>query len=201
MTNHLKHKLLPSIGVFVSFILFALAAALYPGGYDWAGDFISRFFRSSSTEEIGVARYVAILAMFVLCVSVALTFKLISTRPRKQAVKKIIEIGGIGSTVYAFLIVTPMHDLLVGIALLFFVPALGAALHFAREEGQLALWGIGVGCLGLLMVSATMYYGNLFWDLLPVAQKVSLAACVGWLLALQLTTKSDASTGQIFPSG
>jgi hypothetical protein len=41
-------------------------------------------------------------------------------------------------------------------------------------------------CLGLLLASATMYYSNILWRLLPLAQKASTAACVGWLLTLQL---------------
>ena len=66
--------------------------------------------------------------MFVFCVSVVVLFQLVSRRTKRRVIGKSLEIGGIGSMVYAFLVVTPMHDLLVGIALLFFFQATLAAL-------------------------------------------------------------------------
>jgi len=163
-----------------------MAALRYPGGYDWTRDFISTLFApSTATGATNEARYVAVLAMFVFCVSVAVLFKLVARRARGRALGKTLEIGGIGSMVYAFLVVTPMHDLLVGMALLFFLPAMLAALGLTYLEGRLALFWSGLMCLGLLLASATMYYGNILWHLLPLAQKASMAACVCWLLALQ----------------
>ena len=185
----MKLNPLPLTGVLVSLALFVLAASLYPGGYDWMHDFVSTLFApSTATGAANKARYVAVLAMFVLCVSVAVMFKVISGRPRRRVHRKALEIGGIGSMVYAFLVVTPMHDLLIGIALLFFLPAMFAALHWMCVEGRLALFWAGLISLGLLVASATMYYGNLLWHLLPLAQKVSFVACVGWLLTIQLVT-------------
>jgi hypothetical protein len=164
-----------------------MAALRYPGGYDWTRDFISTLFApSTATGVTNEGRNVAVLSMFVFCVSVAVLFKFVSRRARGRALGKTLEIGGIGSMVYAFLIVTPMHDLLVGIALLFFVPAMLAALSLAYLEGRLALLGSGLISLGLLLASAIIYYGNILWDLLPLAQKASIAACACWLLTLQL---------------
>ena len=183
----MKINQLPLAGVLASFALFAMATSRYPGGYDWTRDFISTLFApSTATGASNEARYVAVLAMFIFCVSVAVLFKFVSRRAKARALGKTLEIGGIGSMVYAFLVVTPMHDLLVGIALLFFVPAMLAALSLAYLEGRLALLWSGLMCLGLLLVSATMYYGNILWDLLPLAQKATFAACTCWLLILQL---------------
>lgn len=123
--------------------------------------------------------------MLVLCVSLAVLFKVVSRRATGRALEKTLEIGGIGSMVYAFLVVTPMHNLLVGIALLFFVPAQLAALRLAYLERRRALFWSGLLFLGLLLIAATMYYGNILWHLLPLAQKASMTACAGWLLALQ----------------
>jgi len=96
-----------------------------------------------------------------------------------KALVKPLEIGGIGSMVYAFLVATPMHDLTAGIALLFFIPAMLAALRLAVLEGRLALFWSGLMCFGLLLASATLYHGNILWHLLPLAQKASIAACTG----------------------
>ena len=181
---------LPLLGVLVSFALFAWATSYYPGGYDWKQHFISTLFApETATGDVNEARFPAVAAMFVFCVSVAALFVVLSRRASRRVHRKTMEIGGIGSMVYAFLVVTPMHDLLVGIALLFFLPAMGAAIHLVYVERRLALFWTGLLCLGLLLVTATMYYGNMLWSLLPVAQKASFVACVSWLLTVQLATE------------
>ena len=126
--------------------------------------------------------------MFVLCLNMAVLFKVISGRASRRVHRKTIEIGGIGSMVYGFLVVTPMHDLLVGIALLFFLSAMVAALHWLWVEGRSALFWTGLVSLGLLAATAAMYYGGWLWHWLPIAQKVSFVACIGWLLTLHLVT-------------
>ena len=45
-----------------------------------------------------------------------------------------------------------------------------------------------VASISFLLLSAAMYYGNIYFGLLPVMQKVSLVACVGWLVAVHYTT-------------
>src|SRR5262245_35293454 len=114
----MKMNQLPLAGVLASFALFGAATLLYPGGYDWTRDFISTLFAPTTPAGApNAARYVAALAMFVLCLSLAVVFKLVSRRVRGRTLRKTLEIGGIGSMVYAFLAVTPMHDLVLAIAL------------------------------------------------------------------------------------
>lgn len=74
--------------------------------------------------------------------------------------------------VYAFLAVTtPMHDLLVNIALLSFLAAALATLQMQHAVRQTTLVLFGMACLALLAVCAVMYYGNVLLGVLPVAQK------------------------------
>jgi hypothetical protein len=106
-----------------------VAASYYPGGttdsvtstgYDWAHNFISSLFAANALNgTANPARLLAIPTMLVLCVSIGTLFKNISNKSASKVQKKTIEIGGIGSMVYAFLIVTPMHNLMLNIALLF----------------------------------------------------------------------------------
>jgi hypothetical protein len=188
---------LPLPGVLVSLALFTLAASYYPGGYDWANHFISTLFASSTPAGVAnEARPFAVAAMFVCCVSLAVLFEVLSRRASTLVHRTTLQIGGIGSMVYAFLVVTPMHNLLVGISLLFFVTAMSAAIHLQYVERRFALFWAGLVCLGLLLATATMYYGNLLWSLLPVAQKVSIVACVSWLLTLQLGTEDRAGNAK-----
>lgn len=185
---------LPIAGVLASVALFGIAASSYPGGYDWRSDFISTLFAPrTATGAANEARPFAVAAMLVACLSVAVAFVLLSRRASSRVHGKIMEIGGIGTAVYSFLVVTPMHDLLVGIALLFYFPAMIAAIHQQHLGRRPALAWTGLLCLGLLSAAAAMYYGNVLWHLLPIAQKASMAACLGWLLAVQLLTEQKAS--------
>jgi len=191
----MKPSKLPLAGILASLALFASAAAHYPGGYRLTGDFISTLFASLTPAGVdNAARPIAIAAMLVFCASVGLLFELVSRQASQKGLAKIIQIGGIGSMVYAFLVVTPMHDLLVGIALLFFFPAMFAALALVYRDGRPALFWAGILCLGLMIVASTMYYGHVAWQLLPLAQKSSMGACTCWLLTLQLAPGQQLAT-------
>jgi hypothetical protein len=89
--------------------------------------------------------------------------------------------------VYGFLVTTPMHDLMVSIGLLFSLVALLATAHLLYIERRWLLFGCGAIGITLLLVSAAMYYGKVFYGLLPVVQKVSLVACIGWLSFVHYT--------------
>jgi pilus assembly protein Flp/PilA len=78
---------LPLPGVLVSLALFALAASYCPGGYDWANDFVSTLFApSTATGVANEARFFAVAAMFVFCVSVAVLFQVLSRRACRRVV-------------------------------------------------------------------------------------------------------------------
>lgn len=183
---------LPTVGVAAALALFATATRRYPGGtaestgtlgYSWAHNFISSLFAPRALNGApNPARAFAIPAMLALCFSLAVVFWRLSRQFHSRAHRKTIEIAGIGAMVYSLLVVTPMHDLMVDIGLLFTFAALFATTHalYLERRGALFLWG--AGCIALAVLSAAMYYGHLLYGLLPVVQKVSLAACIGWLL-------------------
>jgi hypothetical protein len=177
---------LPLAGVFASFALFGAATFLYPGGYDWLEHYISTLFAPmTGAGEANRARSVAVLAMFVLCLSVAVAFKLVSRRASGRLLAKTLEIGGIGSMVYAFFAVTVMHDLVIAIALVFIVPAILAALGLASMERRRVLFWSGLACFGLLLAGVTMYYGSVLRSLLPMTQKAIFVTSAAWVLMLQ----------------
>src|SRR5262249_38566238 len=161
---------MPLIGIAASLVLFFVSAAYYPGGtydspnstgYDWARNFISTLFAPRALNGAhNAARYYAIPAMLFFSASIAVMFKSISRKGSSKFHAKAIEIAGIGSAVYTFLIVTPMHDLLVSIALVFFLVALLVTLRLLYAERYLRLFGAGIACLALLLLSTAMYYGN-----------------------------------------
>jgi hypothetical protein len=108
--------------------------------------------------------------------------------------RKPIEIGGIGAVIYAFLAVaTPLHDLLVSMALLFFTVAAIAALHLLYVQRHWRLLGAGLLCCALVACCAVMYYGDILFAWLAVTQKLSLLVSMSWLLALDLFALNRAA--------
>jgi hypothetical protein len=95
--------------------------------------------------------------------------------------------------VYTALVVTPMHDVLVGVALLFFVTAMVTIFHRFYLERRFRMLGAGTACLALTLCSATMYYGEVLDGFLPIVQKVSLVLWVSWLFGLFLRDSQTVS--------
>ena len=192
----LKHNW-PVIGIAVALGLFVTATMHYPGGttesattvgYSWAHNFISSLFAARALNgAVNTARSYAILAMVPLSLSVGAMFWRISTRVSSRVHRKTIEIAGIGSMVYGFLVVTRMHDLMVTIGLLFSLVALLATTHALYLERRWTLFGWGALCIAVSVVAAAMYYGNVFWGALPVMQKAHWVVTIGWILAVHHT--------------
>lgn len=196
----------PLVGVLSSVILFIVAAAYYPGGtlesadtvgYDWTRHFISTLFAPKSLNgAANPSRDFAIPAALIICISLAVIFKGVSLKTPSKAMRSTIEIGGIGSMVYAFLAVaTPMHDVLVTVGLVFFLVAVLATLQVLYTAGQTKLVFFGMSSLALKLVSAVIYYGNVFFVVLPVVQKLAFIVSVGWLLAVHFADFDPRRTG------
>ena len=188
MTKHL-----PLVGVVLAVCILAVAASRYPGGttdsiesvgYDWARNTLSSLFQPKALNgSPNSARIVAIVAALLYCLSMALVFGRIGARATSTIRRKAIQIGGIGSMVYAFLAVTPMHDLMVSIALVFFMVAVAAVLHGHFSEGRMRLFGIGLICVALPTFNAAMYFGDFLYSMLPAVQKLGTVAVATWLLS------------------
>ena len=192
MGTAINNKYLSLAGVLLSVLLFILAAERYPGGYDWINLSISTLFQPGTpggTENL--ARPLAVLAVLSFCVSMGFVFKRVSQRATTRLHKKTIEIAGIGSMVYAFLVVTPMHDVLVGVALIFFVIAMLFTLHMVYLERRFWMLFSGIVSLVIPLINAVMYYGNVLYGFMPVVQKIGVMVWVGWLLVLHLADSSS----------
>ncbi|MCJ7557646.1 MAG: hypothetical protein MUP90_12140 [Gammaproteobacteria bacterium] len=76
----------------------------------------------------------------------------------------------------------------MSIGLLFALTALLATPYLLYADRYWLLFWVGVICVVIKMVSATMYYGDVLFDLLPVMQKAGMAALIGWLVAVHYTS-------------
>lgn len=172
----------PLIGVLVGVGCFGGATSLHPGGYDWSRDYLSTLLRAASCP----ARTLAIAGLLLFSASIGLVFERLARAAESSRTAKVIRIGGIGSMVYASLAITPMHDLMVTIALLFFVTGVLALLQALSASREIWFLVAGFGSLGLLIVSAAIYYTDQYVFLLPWAQRLSFTSCAAWLVSLDL---------------
>lgn len=182
----------PAVGIAAALGLFGVAASRYPGGttdsattlgYSWAHNFLSALFGDRALNGApNSARGLAVLAMLALCVSLGTVFQRLSTRFRSPLHRKTIQIAGIGAMVYSFLVVTPMHNVMVDVGLLFASAAMVATTHALYLERRWTLLAWGSGCMAITALTAAMYYGHLFYGYLPITQKLAFVACIGWLL-------------------
>ena len=86
--------------------------------------------------------------------------------------------------VYASLAFTVLHNLMVTIALGFFVVAVLALLQALYASRAMPFLVAGCACLVVLIASATLYYGDLYPEALPWGQRASFAFFAIWLVSL-----------------
>lgn len=154
-------------------------------GYDWANNTISALFQPNALNgDANPARYFAISAMFIYCVSLGFIFRTISKNSATKFHRKTIEIAGIGFAIYAFLVVTPMHNLMVSIALIFFLATVVSMLHNLYLQRKKLLLIIGIVCISIPLINATLYYGNFIYGILPAVQKAGAVACAIWFIVI-----------------
>ena len=185
---------LPLGGVLLSAMLLSFAATRYPGGYEWLNHSFSRLFQPEALNgEINAARWYASLAVLVFSASMAVVFQVLSKCGPTKFHRDTVQIGGVGSMVYTGLVVTPMHDLLVGFALAFFVVAMFAIFHWLYLERRFRTLGTGVICISMTLGNAAMYYGQVLYGFLPIVQKLALVLWVTWLFGLYFYTLRSKS--------
>jgi len=194
-SNRTRHLPLALLGVALA--LLVLATTFYPGGtaddpatigFDWSRNYISALFQPEALNGApNPSRPLAVISMLVLCVCLALAFRSIARSAAHPRQRKVIEIAGLNTTVYAFLAVTPMHDLMITIALPFTAVTLIAILHLLFAERNFGLFAFGLACFTLKAFTAFVYYVEWSLPLLAVLQKLNLVATAAWLLAVHYT--------------
>ncbi len=185
--------------VLISTVLFALAAALYPGGsladpdsvgFVWSKNFFSNLFQEKALSGApNPGRVWALIAMAVHCIGDGLFFIRMSRVIAEKHTKWVLRVIGYGNIAFNFMIATPLHDAMVTISStlsllgLFYITVviLRSQLHLLKV--------CCVVCM-LLFYYTLFLYGTGDWGLLAVMQKVALVCST--LLTLGLTYFSKA---------
>jgi hypothetical protein len=184
----------PLICVLLGFALILVATRFYPGGtlddptavgFDWSRNYLTNLFRPSALNGLkNAAMPYAVAGMWLICVGLADLFRHLAKEMGSTWHAKWVRIFGIAATVYAALTVTPMHDLMVTIALVFFVAAELVLLDWLCQRRQLPQWIAGMANLALLISAAFVYYREVAMVALPTLQKLVFLSSTAWLLWL-----------------
>ncbi|WP_223651097.1 hypothetical protein [Hymenobacter psoromatis] len=190
-------QLLPAGGMALFVALYALAAALYPGGsptdktapgFSWLHNYWCNLLTTVAINgQPNAAQPVALLAMSVLCASLMLFwYYLPPLFPFGALGAGTVRLAGMLSMVFAGFLSSAQHDLVLNIACLLGVVALGGTFVGLYQTRRLGLLGLGVLCLVLLATNNYVYYTQQFIYSLPVIQKFTFAIFLGWFSLLSV---------------
>ena len=189
--------LLPAGGMGLFAVLYGVAAALYPGGspadktapgFSWLHNYWCNLLTAVAINgQPNPAQPVALAAMGVLCLSIMLFWyylpPLFQFGPR---VAGTVRLAGIFSMVAAGFLSTELHDLVISIACLLGVVALGATFAGLYQARRLRLLALGALCLVLLGINNYVYYSQHFILALPVIQKITFVLFLLWFSLLSV---------------
>ncbi len=192
MSKYFKTAITSSLGLGV--ILFYVSTLYYPGGsnwnknsigFDWRYNYITNLFNPIAINgEINGSVPWAIAAMFLLCVGFGLFFIDTAQKITTPSSSRIIKWGGTLSMLFAFLAVTPWHDLMVTISnVLVMLSLFYITVHLFKSK-FLMLGILSSLCLGSIYLGSTMYYTQLWLEWLPVVQKTVFTLKIVLILSL-----------------
>jgi len=185
------------ITITLSLILLGIAISIYPGGtyqdknavgFDWSNNYISNLFEAKALNGAqNTSRIWAYLGMFVYSISCAIFFVNMSEKIPEKNFRNIIKYTGILIMPFTFLIVTPLHDLMLNISNFLFWNCIVAItvfifmtkLHFFKLYSVLCL---------LIFFYAVYIHTSSNWDLLPIVAKVNSISAIFLILGLEYFT-------------
>ena len=190
------------LGVITSVTLLLISTLFYPGGskydpnstgFDWKENYLSNLFGEKAVNGLdNPSRLWAIGGMFFLCASFAVVFIRFSRKITASSAAKIIKYLGISSMVFAFLVVTPLHDIMITISVTCVLVCMFYITVFLFKSKLFPMKILSVVCLLVSYTSIYMYYTRSYLEFLPIMQKIELLIAITWTLCLEyFTTIAD----------
>jgi len=172
--------------------LYIIAAALYPGGhpddlqakgFSWLHNYWCNLLNEQAINGArNTGRPVAMAGMIVLCISLATFWFYYPVKPGiPRKLQWLIRISGPLAMGTALFITVFDHDGVTNMASLLGLIAVTGTLIILYKTKQ--TWLFRLGLLNLLLggVNNLFYYTPSLLYLLPVVQKISFAAVLGWI--------------------
>lgn len=195
--------LLPVIGFCLFILLYFIAAALYPGGsevnrsakgFSWMHNYWCDLLETHAENgESNIARTTAIIAMSVLCLSIALFWYFVpGLFTFKPVFKKIIQYTGILSMVILIFLQADFHDSIINISGALGIIAITGTLIGLYKNHTYSLFVTGLICLFLFFLNNYIYYTKQLIYYLAIVQKISFFFFLLWfsLISIQLFQKT-----------
>jgi hypothetical protein len=197
-------------GIIISLFLLLVAAFYYPGGsqldknsigYDWKNNYLSNLFGAKAVNgAANTSRPWAIAGMLFLCASFAVFFIEFSKKIPSKTSANIIRYFGAGAMLFAFLAVTPFHDIMITIASTMALISMFYITIFVFKSGLHLFKVLSVVCLVVTYCCNYVYFTRTDLEILPVLQKAALLLTITWMLCLQyFTTPSDFEPRKMNP--
>jgi len=188
------------IGVVISLMLMLVAISIYPGGsmfdknsvgFDWDKNFISNLFATKALNgSENSSRIWACSGMILLPCSYAIFFINMSKKIPEKNVGYILKYGGAANILCMFLIVTPLHDLMLNISITLFWTCIFVIAVFILKTRLHLFKFFCVVCLLIFYYSIFLWATN-NWDFLPTMQKVNFINSTLLILGLEYFTKQE----------
>ncbi len=191
---------IPIVGVVAAIALLTISTFQYAGDVHWTRVTVSLLCAPELPNgDPNLGRGLSIAALLLLCASMSLLFELIARHSDTSGLRKTIQIAGIGAMVYALLTATPMHNLMVNIALAFFLVAIIAIVIMLFRNRYIGLAIAGIACIALKLCSVSLYYTNTYTDIWGVLQKLSFCLTTIWLFSVLLMVKPKTNRDITIP--
>ena len=193
-----KHAVL--IGVVISLICLVTAILLYPGGsmfdknsigFNWSTTFISNLFGAKALNgSDNPSRIWAYTAMLLLPVSYAIFFANLSKKIPDKNAAIMLKYGGLANVLCMFLIVTPLHDLMLNISISLFWTCMFIVTVLIFKTKLHLFKFLCVVCLAVFYYSIYLWATNK-WNVLPTMQKLNFINSTIIILLLEYFTKQE----------
>jgi len=181
-------------GLITAVALLVIAAIHYPGGssynvhsvgYSWQHNYISNLFNEKAINgSESTSRFWAAGAMFFLSSSIGIFFIQFSKKIPVKSAANIIKYFGAVAMVATFLIITPLHDIMVNISATLALVSIFYITVFILKSTLLVLKLLLIAYLLIAYTCIFIYNTGLYLQLLPVMQKVALAVTIIWVLGV-----------------
>ena len=188
------------IGVTTSLILMIIAISLYPGGsmfdknsigFDWTKNFISNLFETKALNgSKNSSRIWACLGMIILPFSYAIFFINMAKKIPEKNAGNILKYLGAANILFMFLIVTPLHDLMLNISITLFWTCIVVITVFILKTSLNLFKFLCVICLVIFYYSIFLWATN-DWNLLPLMQKLNFINSTLLILGLEYFTNQE----------
>jgi len=188
------------ICVVISVILIVIATFLYPGGslpdknslgFEWSKNFISNLFAAKAINGLdNPSRIWAIIGMAFHSVGYGIFFINTSKKIVARPATTILKLIGASLILFNFLIVTPLHDIMVTTTSTLFLIGLFYITVFILKT-KLHLFKFACIICFLIFYYTLFLYGSGNWGLLAIMQKVTFICSMLLVLGIEYFTKPE----------